>query len=147
MKRSFTMILFTCLFSFSGMAQKACVFNTNGTAIHGYDVVAFFTDSNAAKGKPEFVIQWQGADWLFASQEHAAVFSAAPEKYAPQYGGYCAYGTAEGHKAPTEIDTWKIKNGKLYFNYNKKVQELWLKNQQQLIEKADKQWPLMKDTE
>ncbi len=147
MSKSITAMVLACLLGFSSMAQKASVFNTKGVAINGYDVVAFFTDSNAIKGNAVFSIQWQGASWWFASPEHAAAFSASPEKYAPQYGGYCAYGTSEGHKAPTEIDTWSIRNGKLYFNYNKKVQGLWLKDQQHLIEKADTQWPLIKDKE
>jgi hypothetical protein len=147
MKRSVTMALLASLLSFSAMAQKASVFNTKGIAINGYDVVAFFTDSNAVKGMPAFKVHWQDADWLFINTEHAASFKANPEKYAPQYGGYCAYGTAEGHKAPTEIDTWKIKDGKLYFNYNKQVQKMWLNDLPHLIEKADGQWPLIKDKE
>ena len=72
-------------------------------------------------------------------------FKKSPEKYAPQYGGYCAYGTAGGHKAPTQTETWTIVDGKLYFNYNEKVKESWNKEQAKLIEKANTQWPLIKD--
>jgi hypothetical protein len=72
------------------------------------------------------------------------LFAVDPEKYAPQYGGYCAYGTADGHKAPTETDTWTIDNNKLYFNYNQKVKELWNKDRPGLIKKADEQWPKIK---
>lgn len=142
-KNQFFAILFATAVPFVAAAQQAALFNTNGIAIHGYDAVAFFTDSTALKGDTAFRFHWQGADWLFASHEHAAAFKAHPEKYAPQYGGYCAYGASRGYKAPTEIDTWRLKNGKLYFNYNKKVQELWLKDQDALIEKADRQWPLI----
>ncbi len=131
----------------SARAQSAAVFCTNGTALHGYDVVAFFTDSSAVKGDLSHLVHWQGADWLFSSDAHATAFKANPENYAPQYGGYCAYGTADGHKAPTEIDTWKIFDGKLYFNYNKKVQQLWLKDRKHLVETADLKWPEIKDRE
>lgn len=131
----------------AGFAQKATVFNSSGKAIHGYDVVAFFTDSSAVKGNQEFTYTWQNTNWLFANKEHLDAFKTAPEKYAPQYGGYCAYGTSEGHKAPTEIDTWTIVGHKLYFNYNKKVQGFWLKDQQQLIKKANKIWPEIKNQE
>ena len=75
------------------------------------------------------------------------LFKQNPQKYAPQYGGYCAYGTSQAHKAPTETDTWSIVNDKLYFNYNKKVQALWLKDQPALIKKADTNWPEIKDKE
>jgi hypothetical protein len=67
-----------------------------------------------------------------------------PEKYAPQYGGYCAYGTSEGHKAPTQAETWTIVNGKLYFNYNKQVKQMWMKDQAHRIEIADQKWPEVK---
>ena len=128
-------------------AQKAPVFNKNGVAIGGYDVVAFFTDNMPVSGSPSFTYQWQDVNWYFANQQHLDSFKLSPEKYAPQYGGYCAYGTSEGHKAPTEIETWTMVDGKLFFNYNKAVQKLWLKDQQGLIKKADEQWPLIKDKE
>ncbi len=129
------------------VAQKASVFNKNGVAIGGYDVVAFFTDNKPVLGSASFAYQWQDVNWYFANQGHLDSFKLSPEKYAPQYGGYCAYGTAEGHKAPTEIDTWKIVDGRLFFNYNKGVQKLWLKDQEGFIKKADEQWPLIKDKE
>lgn len=128
-------------------AQKAAVFNTNGIAIKGYDVVAFFTDKKPMKGDTAFKVNWQNADWLFASAAHRDSFTANPEKYAPQFGGYCAYGTADGHKAPTETNTWTIVNDKLYFNYNKQVQAMWMKDQPHLIEKANEQWRLIRDKE
>jgi YHS domain-containing protein len=71
-------------------------------------------------------------------------FKKSPEKFAPQYGGYCANGTAAGHKAPTQTDTWTIVNGKLYFNYNGKVKEMWNKQQASYIEKANTQWHIIK---
>lgn len=131
------------------IAQKAQVFNTDGTAIHGYDAVAFFTTGKPEEGVAQFTYKWMDVNWQFASNKNLEAFKAAPEKYAPQYGGYCAYGTADGdgHKAPTEIDTWTIAGDKLYFNYNKNVKNMWMKDQKRLIEKADKNWPELKDKE
>lgn len=128
-------------------AQKAPVFNKNGVAIGGYDVVAFYDESKPVMGDKNLSYQWQDVNWYFTSLQHLDSFKLSPEKYAPQFGGYCAYGTAEGHKAPIEIDTWTIVNGKLFFNYNKAVQKLWLEDQQGLIKKADEKWPLIKDSE
>lgn len=128
-------------------AQKSPVFISDGKALRGYDAVAFFMEGKPVKGSPEFSITWMEAVWLFATRENLDRFKAAPEKYAPQYGGYCAFGTAEGHKAPTQIDTWTIVDGKLYLNYNKEVKKLWLKDQPELISKADKNWPLIKNHE
>ncbi len=109
-------------------------------AIKGYDVVAFHTEAKATKGLENFTYRWKDANWLFANQANLDMFKEDPEKYVPQYGGYCAFGTADGHKAPTETDTWTIRDKKLYFNYNKKVQEIWNKDQAGYIEKADKNW-------
>ena len=134
-----------CLLATALHAQQSAVFSTNGKAIKGYDPVAFFKESKAMKGSDSLHYQWNNATWLFASKDNMQAFESNPEAYAPQYGGYCAYGTAEGHKAPTETETWTIANGKLYFNYNKKVKEYWMKDQAALIEKADVQWPKIKD--
>ncbi len=128
-------------------AQKAEIFSTDGKAIKGYDAVAFFKDSAAVKGSEIFSHQWKGTSWLFSTKANRDAFVANPEKYEPQYGGYCAYGTADGHKAPTETNTWTVVNGKLYFNYNNKVKEYWNKNQPALIQKADTLWPTIKDNE
>ncbi|HVW61713.1 MAG TPA: YHS domain-containing (seleno)protein, partial [Puia sp.] len=91
------------------------------------------------------MLQWNDATWYFASRENLESFKAAPEKYAPRYGGYCAYGTAQGHKAPTEVETWSILDGKLYFNYNQKVKEMWSKDRAAMIKKADQNWVMIKD--
>ena len=120
------------------------VFSTNNGAIDGYDPVAFFLEGKPVKGEPKFSEVWHGATWHFSSQENLEAFRADEEKYAPQYGGYCAYGTANGHKAPTQPDAWALVDGKLYFNYSKDVQVKWFKNQKELIEAADKNWPEVK---
>ena len=129
----------------AAFAQKSEIFAPKGKAIKGYDVVAFFKDAKPVEGADSLTYHYKDADWLFASRANLEAFKAAPDKYVPQYGGYCAFGTSEGHKAPTEAETWTIVDKKLYFNYNMKVKNNWSKKREELIEKADTQWPLIKD--
>jgi hypothetical protein len=136
------LIFFT---TFIASAQKQEIFAPEGKAIRGYDAVAFFKESKAVAGADSLAFVYKDVKWLFSSRENLEAFKANPEHYAPQYGGYCAYGTAQGHKAPTQTDTWTIVNDKLYFNYNAKVKEVWMKDQPAFIEKADKQWPVVKE--
>jgi YHS domain-containing protein len=98
------------------------------TAILGYDTVAYFTDGKPAKGQDAFAFDWMGAKWKFASQAHLDLFKASPEKYAPQYGGYCAYGVSQDNLVNIEPDKFKVLDGKLYLNYDADVQAKWLKD-------------------
>lgn len=132
------------VFSNSSIAQNSEIYAPSGIAINGYDAVAFFKDSKPVKGLNNLSYSWKNVNWLFASKENLESFKANPETFAPQFGGYCAYGTAQGHKAPTQIDTWTIVNNKLFFNYNQKVKELWNKNQSIFIDSASVKWPLIK---
>lgn len=125
-------------------AQQSEIFSPGGKAIKGYDPVAFFKESKPVKGSDKFQYKWKDATWFFSTSENLEAFKADPEKYAPQYGGYCAYGTSQGHKSPTQTDTWTVANDKLYFNYNDKVKELWTKDQANLIKVADEKWPEVK---
>lgn len=145
MKKIITLATIFLLITSVAKAQKSEVFITDGKAIKGYDPVAFFKESKPVKGVESLSYQYNDATWLFSSKTNLEAFKKDPEKYAPQYGGYCAYGTAGGHKAPTQTNTWTIVDGKLYFNYNDKVKESWNKQQAELIEKANTQWPLIKN--
>jgi YHS domain-containing protein len=128
-------------------AQQSAIFTTSGVAIKGYDAVAYFTESKPVKGDSSFVYHWKDADWNFANKKNQELFKANPEKYAPQYGGYCAYGTANNHKAPTDPMAWTIVDGKLYLNYNNDVKGMWSKDIPGNIKKADKIWPLIENKE
>lgn len=129
-----------------GYAQRE-VFIKSNAAIQGYDPVAYFKIAMPVKGRPEYTYKWKDATWYFSSQENLHEFKANPESFAPQFGGYCAYGMAEGHKAPTSPDAWTILENKLYLNYNKNVKELWDKDRPGYIEKAKKNWPTVKNHE
>ena len=128
-------------------AQKEEVFITNSQAIRGYDPVAYFKVGKPVKGNESYHYQWKNTTWLFATKEDLELFSRNPEQYSPQYGGYCAYGLSEGHKAPTDPNAWTIVEGKLYLNYSPKVKEMWMKNQKERIQVADKTWSEIKNKE
>jgi YHS domain-containing protein len=137
-----TILIILCLSAgMAAQSQKPEVFSTDEGAIAGYDPVAFFKESKPVLGKKELVFSWNGADWHFVSPENLETFRTNPEQYAPQFGGWCVYGTAAGHKSPTVPETWAIIDHKLYFNYNTAVQKLFNKNQKGLIEQANKNWP------
>lgn len=112
----------------------------DGRALRGYDAVAYFRDGNPRSGDPRFEYEWKGAKWHFSSAENLAAFEADPEAYAPQYGGFCAYAVSEGYTADGDPEAWKIVNGRLFLNYNKKVQATWEQNAEERIEKGDRNW-------
>lgn len=147
MKKTISTAILATFILFNVQAQKSPVFIADGKAIKGYDPVAFFMESKPVMGQDSLMLQWNGAAWYFASRKNLEAFKMDPGHYAPQYGGYCAYGTAQGHKAPTQVETWTILDGKLYFNYNQKVKEVWSKDRPGMIKKADQNWPMIKDKE
>ena len=110
-------------------------------ALRGYDTVAYFTQGMPVEGSDDFTTQYMGAEWKFSSQEHLDLFLADPEMYAPQYGGYCAWAMSNGDTASAEPDLWTIHEGKLYLNYSRRVNERWLANKEEFIQKADVEWP------
>ena len=123
-------------------ADKDPVFATRGNlAIRGYDPVAYFTEGKAVKGDKDFTLGWQGADWRFASDENRTLFAADPEKYAPQYGGYCAWAVSRNYTASTDPDAFTIVGDKLYLNYSRRVMRQWLEDRDANIESADGNWP------
>jgi YHS domain-containing protein len=113
----------------------------SGVAIKGYDAVAYFTDSKPVKGSPNFTHQWNGATWQFASAEHRDLFAKSPDQYAPQYGGYCAYGVSQNHTAPIDPEAWTVRDGKLYLNYSQSVKKTWSQDIPKYLDQADKNWP------
>jgi YHS domain-containing protein len=128
-----------------GAAQAQSFNNDRGIAAKGYDVVAYFTDGKAAKGSPQFVHEHGGVTWRFASAEHRDMFKADPAKYAPQYGGYCAYGVSVGGLYDVEPDTsWSVVDGKLYLNKNPSVKQTWLKDVPGYVAKAETNWPKLR---
>lgn len=113
----------------------------NGVAIKGYDPVSYVIDGKAEKGLEKFSAPHRGVSFRFVSAAHRDAFLAAPDKYAPQYGGFCAYGTAQGYKADIDPQAFTVIDGKLYLNYNQAVVGEWRKDTAGHIKKADAEWP------
>lgn len=113
-------------------------------AIHGYDPVAYFTAGRPTEGKDEITFSWQGAVWRFATPENRDLFAKDPGRYAPQYGGYCAYAVSQNSTADIDPRAWKIVNNKLYLNYDLDIQKKWESNRDAFIVAADKNWPALK---
>lgn len=111
-----------------------------GVGLAGYDPVAFFTDSAAVRGDSTHRASYGGATYWFASEAHRALFQADPAKYAPQFGGYCAYGASRGYAAKVEIETWQIINGRLTLNYSKDVQRTFNQDVAGYLRKANENW-------
>ena len=110
-------------------------------AVSGYDPVAYFAMGKPVEGKDGLEYEWNGATWRFASQQNLDTFKAMPEKYAPQYGGYCAWAVSQGYTASSDPTAWKIVDGKLYLNYSSDVQSRWSQDIPGNIAKADGHWP------
>ena len=117
----------------------------NNKAIYGYDTVAYFTQDKAVKGSEDFMTMWRGAEWYFSSQEHLDIFTADPEKFAPQYGGYCAYAMSDGRLVGVDEEAFTILDGKLYLNYSKSVMKEWRTNTTQFIAEGDDWYPKLVD--
>ena len=102
-------------------------FVTAEGAIRGYDPVAYFEQGKPVKGEPGFSVEWNGADWQFSSAENRELFLDDPERYAPQFGGYCAYGMSltQPMKVSSDPNAFTIVNGRLYLNHNLDFQQTW----------------------
>jgi YHS domain-containing protein len=138
-----TLLLAYLLFGILAHAQNN-VFATSEGAIRGYDPVAYFTDNKPVKGQKQFSAAWNGATWYFKSAENRKRFTENPEKYAPQYGGFCAYGVSRDYKVKTEPDAWAIHQGKLYLNYDQGIAKKWSADKDGYIKKADANWTTLK---
>jgi YHS domain-containing protein len=127
----------------AGTARAAEPVNTNGTplAVGGYDVVAYFTEGKPVVGRAAHEAEWNGARWRFASAAHRNRFLEEPARYAPRYGGYCAYAVSRGYTAKVAPDAWRVVDGALYLNYSRDVQKLWERDVPGNIRSADTNWP------
>lgn len=127
--------------TFAASAWAGEFYEKQGAAIKGYDPVAYFSDGKPVKGSPEHKAQHKGSEFHFASRANRDAFAANPEKYAPQYGGFCAFGTAGGYKAAIDPAAFTIVNDKLYLNYSKGVQKQWGADIPGFVSRADGKWP------
>jgi YHS domain-containing protein len=117
----------------------------SATAVGGYDPVAYFVEGKPVEGRRDITWTWKGVTWRFANEKNRDAFKAKPEAYAPQYGGHCAWAVSQGYTAKGDPKHWKIVNGKLYLNYNAKVQRDWEQDSAGHISKGDINWPKVLD--
>jgi YHS domain-containing protein len=142
MKKLIRFIIAGLCLGFCGLrAEKPVNTTWTGVAIKGYDPVAYFTQAKPVEGSDQFEFSWNGATWRFASAANRDLFVGAPEKYAPQFGGYCAWAVSRGYTANIDPAAWKIVETKLYLNYSLKVQKQWEEDVPGNIVKAQQNWP------
>jgi hypothetical protein len=124
-------------------ADNAAIFTglVRGTALGGYDAVAYLTDRKAVEGSPAITTSWKGATWRFASTANRDAFVADPDRYAPAYGGHCAWAAAQGYRAKGDPRAWSIVDGRLFLNYDARVKRTWDADQAALIRQGDANWP------
>jgi YHS domain-containing protein len=112
-------------------------------AVSGYDTVAFFTDSKPVNGSPFISADYKGATYFFVNEDHKKLFTADPEKYVPQFGGFCAYGVGLGKLFPVDISTWQVRDSRLYLNLNPDILKKFNEDLPGNVAKADKNWPAL----
>jgi len=135
-----SVLIFIYLSLFS-QNNKEQVYTVSGKAIKGYDPVAYFTKGRPVKGSEGYSYTWRGSMWLFSTKTHLDLFKSNPKKYAPEYGGYCAWAMKDGKKVKTDpVNAWTIHKGKLYLNYSKNIADKWSKDKDAYIKQADGYW-------
>lgn len=113
-----------------------------GLGAKGYDVVAYFTEGKPVAGVERYEYTYGGVTWRFASKEHRALFAANPEKYAPQYGGFCSWGVSQGKLFDIDpVDGWTLHDGRLYLNFNADINKTFRKDPRGFVAKAARHWP------
>jgi YHS domain-containing protein len=127
--------------------SKTTEVNTDvtGVVIRGYDPVAYFTEGRPVPGRSDLSVEYAGGKYLFATPANRVAFTANPAAYAPQYGGYCAFGVALGKKFDIDPASWRIVDRKLYFNLNPAILEKWSADAHEYIQKAETNWPQIRE--
>ena len=113
-------------------------------AAQGYDVVSYFNAKRPVRGNGNYIAEYNDAVYLFSSKENQQLFSKNPKKYAPAYGGYCAFGVSVGKKFVGDPEVWKIVDDTLYLNLDSSIQARWLEDTENLINRADGEWKKIK---
>jgi YHS domain-containing protein len=125
----------------AGIAAAGEFFEHDGVAIRGYDPVAYFTEGKPVRGSPDIKAEYKGSTFHFSSKAHRDAFVADAAKFAPQYGGFCAFGVAGGYKAATQPAAFTVIDDKLYLNYNRDIHRQWSGDIPGYVKSADRKWP------
>jgi len=138
-----TLALIASFFTFSIAYAAPLNLNKKGIAIKGYDPVSYFTENKARKGNLQFTGSYQGATYHFSSAANQAAFQKNPKKYAPQYGGYCAYGVSVGKLIKIDPKVFSIHNGRLLLQVNQKFAKIFSQDFKTNVATADQQWTVL----
>lgn len=114
--------------------------DSNNIAINGFDVVSYHIDSSAVKGNDSIFHIHANAKWLFINEKNRNDFIESPEKFIPQFGGYCSYGMKFGGLYPTDPKAFTLYNEKLYLNFSEKINSRWNNRREHNIKKANRKW-------
>jgi len=133
-------VLFVVTAATSAAAQRVNA-DRQGLAVKGYDVVAYFVDGRAVSGDARFEHTVDGVRYRFASAANRDRFAREPQRFLPQYGGFCAFAVSRGHTADTDPLAWRIVDGRLFLNYDRSVQREWEGDVKGNVAKADTNWP------
>lgn len=143
MKKIIGLFLAVCFVAGLG-AQETVNINTDGTAVGGFDPVAYFVDGKATEGESSISLVIDGVSYQFASTANKTLFEADPEAYLPAYGGYCAWAVGQGYIADIDPEAWTIHEDRLYLNYSKNIRRRFQKNVEDNIAAAERNWPALK---
>jgi len=140
---SILIVLLTATFAVQpGMAGEATRVNkgSDNVAIKGYDPVAYFTKGQPMKGRPDMAYSWNGANWHFADESHRDMFAGSPERYAPQFGGFCSMALTRGEIKTIDPEAWRVIDGKLYLSFSKRGRGKFGEDTHANIKKAEESW-------
>ena len=140
-----TLLIVSIFGAFAALAHAGEVvnINKNGLALQGYDPVGYFTDGKPVKGSPEFTATYKGATYQFASAQHRDTFNQSPQKYEPQFGGFCGYAASINKLAPIEVEYFQVLHDRLVLQHNEKAWKLWHQDVEGNLKKADANWPTL----
>ena len=116
---------------------------TPAVAVKGYDVVAYFKESRAVKGMSELLHDFDGVRYFFSSAQNRAAFGADPDRFTPQFGGYCARAVSKGRKFEADPTNWKIVDGKLYVFASPQARDA-ADHDPELLARAHRAWKALK---
>jgi len=136
----FFIVLFFFASAYAQAVEQIYTGYFNNKAVSGYDVTSYFEHGKPIEGSSKYKFEYKGAVWYFSSQNNLEKFKANPTKYAPQYGGYCAWAMSNDKAAPGNVPFWTIYKEKLYLNYDQNVLDTWRADKDAFIKKADAHW-------
>ncbi len=137
-------LTFTVLFGATPLGAASPEVNLghfNGLAMNGYDVMSYWRGGDPQKGDPGISADYKGATWVFLNDENRQEFLSDPDRFAPQFGGYCAYAASQNAVADVDPIAWRIWDDKLYLNYSIEVRRIWANRIDENIAKANGYWP------